>query len=212
MATEKSAAKKTSEITTVIALAEIVAAGANGLFTPAAVHGPLVEAGLVEINPAMVNEAGEIATRATQAGIEALGNGETIGNNATSEATSETSSTAATGKTEKVKTMFLIKNDVPIPAISGRGRGRGGNVYPFEVLAVGQSFFVPNSESKPNAAKSLASTVCSATARYAVPAEDGSTKTNKKGEVVPVMVETRKFVVRRVEEDGVKGARVWRTA
>ena len=108
--------------------------------------------------------------------------------------------------------MFQIENDVPVPAISGRGRGRGGNVYPFDQLEVGQSFFVANSESKPNAAKSLASTVSSATARYAVPAEDGSTKTNKKGEVVPVMVETRKFVVRSVEEDGVKGARVWRTA
>ena len=106
--------------------------------------------------------------------------------------------------------MFKIEDNVPVPAISGRGRGV--KVYPFGQLEVGQSFFVANSESKPNAAKSLASSVCSATARYAVPAEDGSTKTNKKGEVVPVMVETRKFVVRRVEEDGVKGARVWRTA
>ena len=207
MTTKKSAAKKTAEIATVISLAEIVAAGANGLFTPAAVHGPLVEAGLVAINPAMVNEAGEIATRATQAGIESLDSGAIVVDNATTEANSET---AATGKTEKVKSMFKIENEVPVPAISGRGRG--GNVYPFEVLAVGQSFFVPNSESKPNAAKSLASTVSSATARYAVPAEDGSTKTNKKGEVVPVLVETRKFVVRSVEEDGVKGARVWRTA
>ena len=206
MTTKKSAAKKTAEIATVtvIGLAEIVAAGANGLFTAVAVHGPLVEAGLVEINPAMVNEAGEIATRATQAGIESLDNGETIGNNATSEATS------ATAETEKVKTMFQIENDVPVPAISGRGRG--GNVYPFDRLEVGQSFFVPNSESKPNAAKSLASTVSGANARYAVPAEDGSTKTNKKGEVVPVMVKTRNFVVRRAEENGVKGARVWRTA
>lgn len=209
MATKKSAAKKTAEIATVIALAEIVAAGANGLFTPAAVHSPLVEAGLVEINPAMVNEAGEIATRATQAGIESLDSGAILVDNATTEANSET---AATGKTEKVKTMFQIEDNVPVPAISGRGRGRGGNVYPFDQLAVGQSFFVANDEGKPNAAKSLASTVSSATARYAVPAEDGSTKTNKKGEVVPVMVETRKFVVRSVEEDGVKGARVWRTA
>mgnify|MGYP003450421325 FL=1 len=207
MTTKKSAAKKTAEIATVIGLAEIVAAGANGLFTSAAVHGPLVEAGLVEINPAMVNEAGEIATRATQAGIESLDSGAIVVDNATTEANSET---AATGTTQKAKTMFQIENGVPVPAISGRGRG--GNVYPFEVLAVGQSFFVPNSESKPNAAKSLASTVSSATARYAVPAEDGSTKTNKKGEVVPVMVKTRKFVVRRAEEDGVKGARVWRTA
>ena len=207
MATKKSAAKKTAEIATVIGLAEIVAAGANGLFTSAAVHGPLVEAGLVEINPDMVNEAGEIATRATQAGIESLDSGAIVVDNATTEVNSET---AATGETQKVKTMFKIEDRIPVPTISGRGRG--GNVYPFNQLEVGQSFFVANSESKPNAAKSLASTVCSATARYAVPAEDGSTKTNKKGEVVPVMVETRKFVVRSVEEEGVKGARVWRTA
>ena len=207
MTTKKSAAKKTAEIATVIGLSEIVAAGANGLFTSAAVHDPLVEAGLVEINPAMVNEAGEIATRATQAGIESLDSGAIVADNATSEANS---AIAETGKTEKVKTMFQIEDNFPVPAISGRGRG--GNVYPFDQLAVDQSFFVPNSESKPNAAKSLASTVSSATARYAVPAEDGSTKTNKKGEVVPVMVQTRRFVIRRAEEDGVKGARVWRTA
>lgn len=207
MATKKSAAKKTAEIATVIGLAEIVAAGANGLFTPAAVHGPLVEAGLVEINPAMVNEAGEIATRATQAGIESLDSGAIVADNATSEANS---AIAETGKTEKVKSMFKIEDSIPVPTISGRGRG--GNVYPFDQLEVGQSFFVANSEDKSNAAKSLASTVSSATARYAVPSEDGATKTNKAGEVVPVMVETRKFVVRSVEEDGVKGARVWRTA
>ena len=207
MTTKKSAAKKTAEIATVITLAEIVAAGADGLFTPAAVHGPLVEDGLVEINPAMVNEAGEIATRATQACIESLDSGALVLDKATTEANS---AIAETGKTEKVKTMLQIENDVPVPAISGRGRGV--KVYPFDQLAVGQSFFVANDESKPNAAKSLASTVSSATARYAVPAEDGSTKTNKKGEVVPVMVKTRKFVVRRAEEDGVKGARVWRTA
>jgi hypothetical protein len=206
MDTKKSAGKKTAVV--VIGLAEIVAAGANGMFVPESVYAPLVEAGLVEINSTMVNEAGEIATRATQAGIESLDSGATVGNNATSEANSET---AETGKTKKVKTMFKIEDSIPVPTISGRGRG--GNVYPFDqLLEVGQSFFVANSEDKPNAAKSLASTVSSATARYAVPSEDGATKTNKAGEVVPVMVETRKFVVRSVEENGVKGARVWRTA
>ena len=204
MATKKSAGKKTAATAVVvIGLAEIVAAGANGMFVPESVYAPLVEAGLVEINPAMVNDAGEIATRATQAGIESLDKGETVGDNATSE-------TAETGTTQKVKTMFKIEDSIPVPTISGRGRG--GNVYPFDQLEVGQSFFVANDESKPNAAKSLASTVSSATARYAVPSEDGATKTNKKGETVPVMVETRKFVVRSVEENGVKGARVWRTA
>ena len=214
MATSKNATagKKTGRraidpvVTAVIGLAEIVEAGANGIYTSPEVHLPLVEAGLVEINPAMTNEAGEIATRATQAGIESLDSGATVADNATSEATS---ATAATGETQKVKTMFKIEDSIPVPTISGRGRG--GNVYPFDQLEVGQSFFVANDESKPNAAKSLASTVSSATARYAVASADGATKTNKKGETVPVMVETRKFVVRSVEENGVKGARVWRT-
>ena len=80
-------------------------------------------------------------------------------------------------------------------------------MYPFDALNVRQSFFVPNTEDKPNAAKSLASTVSSATARYAEVVE-GQFKTNKKGEQVPVTRETRKFVVRSVEG----GARVWRTA
>ena len=210
MATSKTAAKKTAETVAVIGLAEIVAAGANGMFGPESVYAPLVEAGLVEINPGMTDENGYVATRATQKGIESLDSAATVAGNATSKATSTTAATE-TGKTQKVKTMFNIEDSIPVPTISGRG-GRGGNIYPFDELAVGQSFFVPNSEDKPNAAKSLASTVFSATARYAVPAEDGATKTNKKGEVVPVMVKTRNFVVRRAEEDGVKGARVWRTA
>jgi len=203
MTTKKSAGEKTAATAVaVIGLAEIVAAGANGMFVPESVYAPLVEAGLVEINPAMTNEAGEIATRATQAGIESLDNGAKVGNNATSE---ETSATAETGKTEKVKTMFKIEDSIPVPTISGRGRG--GNVYPFDQLEVGQSFFVEGE-------KTISpSTISAATARYAVPSEDGATKTNKKGEVVPVMVKTRIFLGRRkVEENGVKGARVWRTA
>lgn len=197
MATKKSAGKKTAATIAVIGLAEIVAAGANGMFVPESVYAPLVEAGLVEINPAMTNEAGEIATRATQAGIESLDNGATVGNNATSE-------TAEIGTTQKAKTMFKIENSIPVPTISGRGRG--GETYPFEQLEVGQSFFVEGE-------KTIApSTISAATSRYAVPAEDGSTKTNKKGESVPVMVKTRKFLGRKVEENGVKGVRVWRTA
>jgi len=117
---------------------------------------------------------------------------------------------AEAGETATGKNGFVLEAGVPLPTIK-RG-GRGGEVYPFDEMGVGQSFFVAASADKPNPAKSLASTVSSATARYAVPAEDGSTKTNKKGETVPLMVETRKFVVRSVEENGVKGARVWRTA
>lgn len=193
MATKKSAKNTAAASNTapVIGLAEIVAAGANGMYTSPDVHASLVEAGLVEINPGMTNEAGEIATRATQKGIDSM-------NTATNTGTAAPASAP-------VASSFAIEDNVPMPTTSGRGRG--GNVYPFDALAVGQSFFVPNTEDKPNAAKSLASTVSSATARYAEVVE-GQFKTNKKGEQVPVTRETRKFVVRSVEG----GARVWRTA
>jgi len=207
-APKKTASRKTAPAVAVaqigeVKLEEIVSAtqAGNFVYTSASIHAPLIEAGLAEVNPSIVNEAGEIATRATEKGIA------TVSKNHNQE------STAETGATETVaagKNGFVLEANVPVPTIK-RG-GRGGEVYPFDDMAPGHSFFVPADADKPNPAKSLASTVSSATARYSVPAEDGSTKTNKKGETVPVMVEVRKFVVRSVEENGIKGARVWRTA
>jgi hypothetical protein len=184
-------------------LENVVAATQAGSFvyTSASVHVPLIEAGLAEINPAISNEAGELATRATQKGIETV-------SSTTTQETAAVETAAAAPVTASGG--FAIEAGVPMPGISGRGRT--GTAYPFDKMEPGNSFFVPNSEDKPNAAKSLASTVSSATARYSVPAADGSTKANKAGEQVPVMVETRKFVVRSVTENGVAGARVWRTA
>jgi cell division septum initiation protein DivIVA len=86
------------------------------------------------------------------------------------------------------KQEFKIEKSIPVPE-SKRG-GRKADVYPFESLEVGDSFFVASTEAKPNPAKSLASTVSSATKRYA-------NATPK-----------RAFTVRAV--DG--GARIWRVA
>lgn len=206
----KKASRKTSSAVAVsevgnATLENVVAATQAGSFvyTSASVHVPLIEAGLAEINPAISNEAGELATRATKKGIETV-------SSTTTQETAAVETAAATVAPVTASSGFAIEAGVPMPSISGRGRT--GTTYPFDKMEAGNSFFVPNSEDKPNAAKSLASTVSSATARYAVPAADGSTKANKAGEQVPVMVETRKFVVRSVEENGVKGARVWRTA
>lgn len=206
--TKKTASRKTAPAVAVaevgeVKLEEIVAATLDAsrgfIYTSPAIHGPLIEAGLVEVNPDISNEAGEFATRATSKGVSTVSKNQ--------EATAET---GATQTATAGKNGFVLEAGVPLPTIK-RG-GRGGEVYPFDEMGVGQSFFVAASEDKPNPAKSLASTVSSATARYAVPSADGATKTNKKGETVSVMVEVRKFVVRSVEENGVKGARVWRTA
>jgi hypothetical protein len=198
--TSRKTAALVSEVASSTSLEEIVEATKAGSFvyTAPSVHVPLIEAGHAEINPAMSNEAGELATRATEKGIETMNT------------TQETAAVETVAAPVAASSGFAIEAGVPMPSISGRGRT--GTTYPFDKMEPGHSFFVPNSEDKPNAAKSLASTVSSATARYSVPAADGSTKVNKAGEQVPVMVETRKFVVRSVEENGVKGARVWRTA
>lgn len=189
-------------------LVEIVnATNANTvLYTSATEHGPLVEQGLVEVNPQMVDGNGNIATRATSKGIEQTMN------------TNTGTADAGTAAPAAAKPTFTLEN-AALPAISGRGRA-GVETYPFEQMAVGQSFFVPATADKSNPAKSLASTVSSATKRYAevVP---GQTKKNKAGEDVPVLKETRKFVVRSRTaaaeaaegfNHGQNGARVYRTA
>jgi hypothetical protein len=177
------------------ALAVIVAAGSNGDFVALADGQALANLNFAELNPNGPNDQGQIQARATQAGIEAHG---------------EAPAAAP------VKTSFALVADIPLPTSSGRG-GRGGETYPFDQLAVGQSFFVPNTEAKPKAAKSMASTVSSATARYAVEVP-GETRVDRKGNTVPKTEETRKFVVRAVEDGapwghaGVAGAGIWRTA
>lgn len=187
-----------------VAIAAIVAATLDVtkgfIFAPESVYKPLIEAGLVEINDSVKNEAGEIATRATQKGIDSVQN-----------SVNETAAApvAAFPVAPATKPVFVLRSNIPVPVIK-RG-GRTGDKYPFATMELNQSFFIPATVENPTPAKSLASTVASATARFAVPAVPAATRTTKKGKVVPVMVETRKFIVRSVTEEGVKGACIWRT-
>jgi hypothetical protein len=223
MATRKPVAKPIQK--PAVTLAQIVAATLAGSFvhTSEQDHAKLVAEGLVEVNQEMTNESGEFATRATQKGIDSMNQAQAVTTSGVG-----VGSLAAIGAA--VKSAFVLEDSVALPVIK-RG-GRGGEQYPFEQMNVGQSFFVAASEAKPDPAKSLASTVSSATARYAVETGDMETVTVKnyktdeatgkrvKGEdghlillsesteTRPKMQETRKFVVRSVEG----GARVWRTA
>lgn len=175
-------------------LSAVIAATNAGSFvyTSREAHASALEDGLVEVNESMTNEAGELATRATTKGIESMN-------------AAQNTQQAAPASTPAAKPSFQIEDGIALAPVTGRGRG--GETYPFDLLQVGQSFFVPNSDDKPNVAKSLASTVSSATRRYAeeIP---GETRVDRKGNTVPAIKETRKFVVRAVEG----GARVWRTA
>jgi len=76
--------------------------------------------------------------------------------------------------------MITIDKDKPIPKLSGRGAPRK---YPFDELAVGESFFVPGKKST-----DLGGSIGGA--RHRLPG--------------------RKFRTRTVTENGVDGVRVWR--
>lgn len=163
----------------------------------------LLKSGLVEQNPEIA-EGDKLATRLTEAGHEA----------AAKYGVSDDEGDEGDAGSEPVAAPsgdFAIDTDVPLPSARG---GRGGSVYPFDDLPVGGSFFVAATADRPNPAKSLASTVSSATARFAVEIP-GETVTNRKGNIVPKTRETRKFTVRSVDETAQgrgKGARIWRIA
>lgn len=106
---------------------------------------------------------------------------------------------------------YVIEEGIPVPA-----RKRSGGmteVYPFSKLAVGQSFFVFNP------GKTLSGTVSTATRRYAV-AVEGETRTNRKGNIVPLFAKTREFQLFEVKAgqkydngfiEKADGARIYRT-
>lgn len=167
----------------------------------------LVAAGLVEINSSIIDDYGAVATRATVQGMQIM---------ADTQNTSSGDATQANAPAAAAPASNFVIASVPLPTRKSERAGRSSS-YPFDALEVGQSFFVPATEAKPNPRKSLASTVSSATRRYA-------TKTDQTREItvkgvkksVPVYAETRKFEVFEGTGDaygqpGVNGAIVGRT-
>lgn len=160
----------------------------------------LLDAGLIECNKS-ITEGTKVAHRATQKGINIMNE------------TTETPIPEPEGSVPNAPS-YQISDNVPLPPVRRAGAG-GSSQYPFDQLEVGQSFFVPATEEKPNPGKTLQSTVSSASRRYAEKTDEMK-EVNIKGEIVerPKLRYHKKFTVRSVEEehDGVmvKGARVWR--
>ena len=209
------------------ALREIVAATQEGSFayTSEEVYEKLIEHGFIEINNEIKDETGDVAARATQAGIdyasEVLNTGGLhlesasqvglIGERADALA-KETAEHIA-----KTKASVVIEKGVPLPG-KGCAFVQRRQAFPFDELDIEDSFFIKSTESKPEPWKSYASTVSNATRSFAVPDPSGEMVVSRKGQKVPKLVQTRKFVIRAVEEtdaetgEVVVGARVWRVA
>lgn len=165
--------------------------------------------GLIESNSDLVNDDGDIAVRATQAGFDLIYPDHEV---SMPEPTPEPAPEAeiqtpaiTPAKTKGITMSFVIEDSIPVPEKTAkRGRVAGSTKYPFHQLQVGQSFFVPASEKTPNPAKALQSAVAGAIRTYA---NESGTKMHK-GKEVKAYKATRVFEVREVEG----GARVWRTA
>lgn len=181
------------------------------VYTNLAQHGQLESLGLVEVNESLMDANGDIATRATQKGIEeyqkslATHDENSVESVSTVKQDSEAEQPKQTEQPKETKKMaFTIDTDVALPKIV---RGRAAEAkYPFDEMEVGHSFFVGATEDRQEPWKSLASVVSSANKRYEqeIP---GETRVNKKGNTVAATVETRKYVIRKVEG----GARIFRT-
>ena len=150
----------------------------------------LVEQGLAEQNETITNpaDASELATRATEAGI-----------NFAVQTPEVQKPKGEVKMSAEVKTEIVIETGVEMPK-SNRGATAGNTKYPFDKLEAGQSFFIAKE------LKSLGGTVSSANKRYAVEVV-GETRVNRKGVSVPKTEQTRKFEARAVEG----GTRIWRT-
>jgi hypothetical protein len=118
------------------------------MLTEAEIAG-LAKEGLVETN-AEIRDGEKVAVRATDKGI-------TVNNENTASADTGTQASAVA-----MPSTFVTGSGF-VPSQSRGGRGR--SLYDFDSLAVGGFIFVPATEAKPNPAKSLASTVSSATKR-----------------------------------------------
>lgn len=165
----------------------------------------LIEAGLIEVNESVKNDQGEVGARPTAAGREYAKTGMV----ATSD---DAGNAAASGGTAEAKPRkaFVIEDAVPLPP---KTRAPIEQLYPFDALSIGQSFFVSNDDVKSGKAyHSMQSTVNSANGRYSE--ETGETRPNRKNpeKTVAVRRQLRKFEIRHDMKDGVAGARVFRVA
>jgi len=105
-------------------------------------------------------------------------------------------------KVEAVLAPIEIEDGIPLPSITRKSAKV--NPYPFDLLKVGQSFFVPL------AVRKMATHANQAMKKHMV--QDGTFTKNKKGEDVPAMIKTVVFEIRPAEKDGVQGCRIFRTA
>lgn len=181
----------------------------------------LVKDGLAEQN-SEISDGDNLATRLTAKGLETVNTPNTAeqGSAEQGTATNEQAAPAAPRANPPafdVASFGGFQTDVPIPTVRSRSGG-GGLAGLIDTAPVGGSAFFPNTEDRPNMAKTLASTVSTVLAKHATPRVDATGAPVMENYVVKGETKTRQaidhakaFTVKSVTENGVEGARIWRT-
>lgn len=191
-------------------LATIVAASAGGNISYIAKSDDataLVDGKFIEVNPEMIDEAGNAAARPTEQGIKFMN------------AQNTNPATASAPAAASAKPTFEIFTKAPTAA--KRNTGGAATLYPFDDLPapttdeagkpVVAAFFVPATADRPEPWKTLASTVSSASKRYATKTGDETYVDGNGAQKTRGVYEySRKFRLSEGERNGVKGAIVER--
>lgn len=164
----------------------------------------LLRDGLVEIGNQERPGSNKFQFRATESGVRAF---ESENGNSNEQPQEQPQQNTQQPQASSNVKGFEIESNIPVPE-KARRSGPSGK-YPFDALEVGQSFFIPATDDKPEPWKSLQSTVAAAQRRFAV--EEG-TRTDRNGKTVPNLKPTRIFRLDKDTKNGKEGARVWRTA
>lgn len=229
-AAEKAAAAAAATPTVNRTLLAMIAAAT--LVTPFYMNADAAEAaklsalGYVEVNPdaAFATPAGP-ACRSTAAGVQYLADHPETAPVAAAAASPfgapPAGTTPVAAAAAAVAPSFaIVAFTLPEAKRVGGNLGARPEVYPFSKLEVGQAFFIAATTDKPNPAKSYASTVASATERYATEDTVAPKVANRKGAMVCPKVYARKFGIRAIPDGaafgeaykGIAGAAVGRIA
>lgn len=157
-----------------------------------------IDATFTMTNPAVTGPNGELATIASPAGMAAAG---------------------VSGATAKPKLTVLSDIVLPEPKRGNFGGNKRESAYDFDSLGVNQGWYIPANDDQPNPAKSLASTVSSASKKYSKeipgqtvdrnrkvvneagdPVLDANGKVQFTVEKVPARAYERKFEIRKIED------------
>ncbi len=218
--------KTTAAAPAAINLALLTALAAATAAAPFYMHvsdedaGPLVAAGYAEANPSTeLMKDGMKATRISTTGLQYLSAQTPADGGVPATGWTAPAAEAPAAAPAAAKPVYAVVSSFVLPEkkrVGGTGGARP-EVFPFSKLeAVGAAFFIPATAEKPNPEKSYASTVASASDRYAT---DDTTKpmtANRKNRMAHPKIYARKFAIRRIEDGaafgfpGVAGAAVGR--